>query len=211
MQSAALGEIFAALDGVGLGEIGRNAGRIGALDNRRARRSCRRRKPTGREQASARRSTPMTTTMMTAITTATTRRMAVTPSLPRARRDRSAGGARHAGRGVDRIAQRRRASGPAGLADAAGLLAALDDVHVDRRHLVDAQHAVVVEIGLLHAAVFDGDLAVQRRSEPEDQPALKLRHDGVGIDGDAGIDRARSRGADALRRPRRPRPRRRWR
>src|SRR5579862_9575896 len=38
----------------------------------------------------------------------------------------------------------------AGFADAARVLAAFDDVHVDLRHLIDAQHAVIVEVGLAH-------------------------------------------------------------
>ena len=86
----------------------------------------------------------------------------------------------------------RSAGGPAvdaGLADAAGRLAALDDVNVDLRRLIDAQHAVVVEVGLLDAPLVDGDLAVERGGQAEDQPAFELRHDGIGIDGDAGIDR----------------------
>ncbi len=61
---------------------------------------------------------------------------------------------------------------------------------VDGRRLVDAQHAVVVEIALLHAALVDRDLAIERRSQPEEETALQLRDDGVGIDGDAGVDRA---------------------
>ena len=94
-----------------------------------------------------------------------------------------------AGRGIDRVAQRRRPRRHAGLADAAGRLAALDDVNLDLRRLIDAQHAVVVEIGLLDPPLVDGDLAIERRGEAEDQAAFELRHDGVGIDGDAGIDR----------------------
>jgi hypothetical protein len=70
------------------------------------------------------------------------------------------------------------------------MLTALDNVDVDRRCLIDAEHSVIVEIRLLHAAFLDGDLAPQRRGQAENQPALELRHDGVGIDGDAGIDRA---------------------
>src|SRR5262249_44992502 len=40
----------------------------------------------------------------------------------------------------------------------------------------------------LHAAFGNGDLAIERSGQPEDQSALELRHHGVGIDGDAGID-----------------------
>ena len=95
-----------------------------------------------------------------------------------------------AGRGIDRIAKCGRPGGRAGLADAAGRLAALDDMNLDLRRLVDAQHAVVVEVGLLDPPLVDGDLAIERRGQAEDQPAFELRHDGVGIDGNAGIDRA---------------------
>ncbi len=96
---------------------------------------------------------------------------------------------RDAGRGIDRVAQRRRPRRRAGLADAAGRLAALDDMNLDLRRLVDAQHAVVVEVGLLHAPLVDGDLAIERGGQAEDQPAFELRDDGIGIDGNAGIDR----------------------
>src|SRR5262245_4561441 len=41
------------------------------------------------------------------------------------------------------------------LADAGGAFLAGDDVHLDRRHLVDAQHAVIVEVRLHHAAVVE--------------------------------------------------------
>ena len=60
-------------------------------------------------------------------------------------------------------------------------------MNLDLRHLVDAQHAVVVEVGLLHPPLVDGDFAIERRGQAEDQPAFELRHDRVGIDGDAGI------------------------
>ncbi len=62
---------------------------------------------------------------------------------------------RDAGRGEDGIAQRGRSRLRARLADAAGRLAAPDDMHFDVRHLVDAQQAIVVEVGLLDAAVLD--------------------------------------------------------
>ncbi len=64
-------------------------------------------------------------------------------------------------------------------------------MNLDLRRLVDAQHAVVVEIGLLHAALVDGDLAIERRRQAENQSAFELRHDGIGIDGNPGIDQRR--------------------
>src|SRR5687768_8406370 len=64
--------------------------------------------------------------------------------------------------GKDGVGQRGHHARGAGLSDAARRFQALDDVHVDLRYFVDAQHTVVAEVGLLHAAVLDGDLAVQR-------------------------------------------------
>ena len=96
----------------------------------------------------------------------------------------------HARRRIDSVEHGGRQRRRAGLADAAGLLAALDDLDLDRRSLVDAQHAVVVEVRLLDAAVLERDLAPQRRGDAEDDAALHLRHDGIGIDGDAGVDDA---------------------
>src|SRR5439155_11303852 len=65
-----------------------------------------------------------------------------------------------------------------------------DDVDFDGRRLVHAQDLVAIEIGLLDTAVFEGDLAVERRGDAEDDRALDLRADGIGIDDGAAIDRA---------------------
>ena len=54
----------------------------------------------------------------------------------------------------------------------------------------DAQHLVGIEIGLLDTAVLQRDLAIERRRDAEDDRALDLRLDGVGIDDGAAIDRA---------------------
>src|SRR5690348_387154 len=78
---------------------------------------------------------------------------------------------RYTGRGVNCISERRNRGGRARLADAAGRFAALDEMHVDGRYLVDAQNPVVVEVGLLHAPVLQCDLAVERGSEAEDEAA----------------------------------------
>ena len=61
---------------------------------------------------------------------------------------------------------------------------------LDRRGLIDAQHLVGVEIGLLDTAVFEGDLTIECRRDAEDDRALDLRPDGIGIDDGAAIDRA---------------------
>src|SRR5215469_13658320 len=95
---------------------------------------------------------------------------------------------RDAGRGIDRVAQRWRTGSRAGLADPAGILAALDDVNVDLGDFVDAQHAIIVEVRLPHAAALDGDFAPQRRRQAEDQATLQLRGDSVGINGNARIN-----------------------
>src|SRR5277367_1038698 len=65
--------------------------------------------------------------------------------------------------GIDRVSQRRGPGRHSGFADAAWRFTALDHMHIDGGRLIDAQHAIVVEVGLLHAAILDGDLAVQRR------------------------------------------------
>src|SRR5258706_4281039 len=91
------------------------------------------------------------------------------------------------GRG-DRVANSRWPGSGAGFADSAGRLLVPDQMNLDSRNLVDPQHAVIVEIALPHAALIDGDLAIERRRQPEDQAALHFRDDGVGIDCDPGVD-----------------------
>src|SRR5437868_3867468 len=54
----------------------------------------------------------------------------------------------------------------AGLADAGGFLRRLDDVHLDIGHLVDAQHAIVVEVRLSDASILQIDGAVHGRGQP---------------------------------------------
>jgi hypothetical protein len=48
------------------------------------------------------------------------------------------------------------------LADAAGAIGALHDVHFGLRRLVDAEQIVIVEVRLLDAAVGNGDFALKR-------------------------------------------------
>ena len=64
------------------------------------------------------------------------------------------------------------------------------DMHLDRRHLVDAQRRVVVEVRLLDDAVLERDRAVQRGGQAEADAAFHLRADDVGVDRDAAIDGA---------------------
>src|ERR1700742_4167883 len=86
---------------------------------------------------------------------------------------------------VERIAQRWRSRGRAGLADTARCFPTLDHMDFNVGDFVYPQHAVVVEIALLYTAFGDCDVAVQCGSETEYQTALKLCDNGIGIDGDA--------------------------
>src|SRR5262252_1974013 len=95
---------------------------------------------------------------------------------------------RHSGGGVDCIPQRREGGGCPGLADAAGRLLTLDHVDIDRWCLIDAQHPVVVEIRLAHATFLQRDLSPECCRQPKDMTSLQLRHDGVRIHGDPGVD-----------------------
>src|SRR2546421_2528308 len=78
----------------------------------------------------------------------------------------------------------------AGFADAGRLLRRRDDGDFDARHLADAQHPVVVVVGLHHPAFVQRDLVVEDRAKAEADAAFHLRLDGVGIHGYAAIDRA---------------------
>ncbi len=82
-----------------------------------------------------------------------------------------------AGEREDRVRDRRRDRRHAGSPTPPDLLRARHDVHLDLRHLVHAQHRVVVEVRLLHAPVLEGELAVQRRAEAEGDAGLDLRRD----------------------------------
>src|ERR1700739_710923 len=70
-----------------------------------------------------------------------------------------------AGRSEDRIADRGRHHWQSGLADAGGILLAHYHVDLGERSLVDAWHAVVVEVRLLDAPILDGNSVVQRGGE----------------------------------------------
>jgi hypothetical protein len=86
-----------------------------------------------------------------------------------------------AGGGEDRIGEGGGDQRSTGLAHSARQLRTLDDVDLDGRRLIDAQDLVRVEIGLLDTAVLDCDLAIERRRDAEDNRALDLRPDGIGI------------------------------
>src|SRR5262249_7346703 len=76
------------------------------------------------------------------------------------------------------------------LTDAPWRLGALDQMDVDQRRLVDAQHPVVVKIALLDAAVFNRDLAEQGGRNPKNYPALHLCLYRVRVDDRPAIDGA---------------------
>lgn len=58
------------------------------------------------------------------------------------------------------------------------------------RHFVDAQHAIVPEVGLLDAAILDGDLTMKCAGQPEHDAALHLRANRIGVHLDAAVDDA---------------------
>jgi hypothetical protein len=66
----------------------------------------------------------------------------------------------------------------------------LNNVTLDGRCLIHAQHLVAIEVGLLDTAVLQRDLTIECRRDVEDDGALDLRVDGIGIDHGATIDRA---------------------
>src|SRR5262249_52966919 len=77
----------------------------------------------------------------------------------------------------------------AGLTDTAHLLRAGHDVHLHGRHLVHAQHRIVVKVPLLDSSALERDLAVKRSREAEDDAAFHLGPDAVRIHDRAAIDR----------------------
>src|SRR6266581_4694651 len=121
-------------------------------------------------------------------------RVFATPAVParltqqRQLADALAGGredrVRHGGR------DRRRAR----LADSAGGFLARHDVHLDLGHFAHAQHAVVVEVRLLDAAVLERDLPVEGRGEAVHDCTLDLALDDVRVHGHAAVHR----GHDAM-------------
>jgi hypothetical protein len=93
-------------------------------------------------------------------------------------------------RSKDRVGDREDDRLGSGFAHPAGQLRTLDDMDLDRRRFVDPRHLVSVEVGLLDTLVLERDCAVERGGDPEDDRALDLRPDDIGIDHNAAIDRA---------------------
>src|SRR5215472_555511 len=63
-------------------------------------------------------------------------------------------------------------------------------MHFDRRGLVDPQHAKVVEVGLLHAAVLERHFAPERAADSENDAAFDLCLDRVRVYNHTAIDGA---------------------
>src|SRR5262249_39413964 len=80
--------------------------------------------------------------------------------------------------GVDSIGDCGDNGRSSSFAHAARLLGAIDDVHFDCRRVIDPQHLVSVEIGLLDPSVFEGDFAVKCRCDAKDDRALDLGANG---------------------------------
>src|SRR5690349_13086771 len=93
-----------------------------------------------------------------------------------------------AGCGKDGVGHCRDDSRSSRLADSARWILTLNDVNFDSRRLIDTQHFVSVEIGLLHTSIFEGDLAIERCRKAEHNSALYLCAHGIGIDNSAAID-----------------------
>src|ERR1700683_4574401 len=96
----------------------------------------------------------------------------------------------HPGCSKQRVGQRgRRRSGP-WLADTTWSLGALNQVNFNFRRFIDAHHPIIIEVALLNASFSERDLAMKRRSEPEDDASLKLSDNRVWIHHDSAVDRA---------------------
>src|SRR5690242_3609993 len=90
----------------------------------------------------------------------------------------------------DRIGQSGHDTRRARLAYPAGRFRALYDTDVNLRRLVHAEHAVIAEVRLLNATLLDRDFPVQRSGQAENDAALHLCANGVGIDLHTAIDGA---------------------
>src|SRR6266852_6766692 len=91
------------------------------------------------------------------------------------------------GRGKNGVAHGGGGYRQSGFDNAGGVFLARHDVNFRSRSLVDARHLVVVEIGLLDAAILDRDGVVQSGRKTVDGGAFDLRADAVRIDGTAAI------------------------
>src|SRR6516225_5983720 len=63
-------------------------------------------------------------------------------------------------------------------------------MHANERCFVDAQHAIITEIGLLNVAALQRDFTEEHTRKPEDDSAFHLSAHAIGIHRNAAIDRA---------------------
>src|SRR3954463_888717 len=94
------------------------------------------------------------------------------------------------GERTPRVGHRRTDRRHTRLADPGRRLRRGHDNYIPAGHLADAQHAVVVVMGLPDGAFVQLDLVEQNRAQAEADAALHLRLHIVGVDGDAAVDRA---------------------
>ncbi len=70
------------------------------------------------------------------------------------------------------------------------LFSGREEIRLDLGHLVHAQSAIVVEVGLLNLPLVQCDLSVKHRTQSIDDGALHLGFDNTWIDDIAGVDHA---------------------
>src|SRR5918992_5677130 len=87
-----------------------------------------------------------------------------------------------AGRGIDRVCDRGTDRRDARLTDARRRFSRGYDVHLDPWHLLDRQHPVSVEVGLLDPTPVKRDLALQNRAQAEADASFHLSLDDVRVD-----------------------------
>src|SRR4051812_3408138 len=95
-----------------------------------------------------------------------------------------------AGRGKDRVRERRSGDRGSRLADSARGLQVAHEVHFDLRRLVDPQRSIIVEVGLLDPALLERHLAPQGAADPEDDPPFGPRPDRVWVPDRSAVDPA---------------------
>src|SRR5882724_8625655 len=91
------------------------------------------------------------------------------------------------GRSKNGVADGRGHHRQTGLADAARIFLAHHDMDFRLRSLFDAWHSVIVKVGLLDAALLDGDGVMQSGGQAVDGGAFDLRADAIWIDGPSAI------------------------
>ena len=89
-----------------------------------------------------------------------------------------------------RVGHRRSDRRNAWFADASRRRRGFDDVNLDRRHFVDPQHVIAVEIAFDDPALVERDLRFQDRTKSKADASLHLCAHLIGINRDAAIDGA---------------------